>query len=109
MPKTYKIIITSAARDDLHAIHDYIAHKLLSPTYAAKYVSDIEIKISALNTLPNGYALVDFEPWRSRGLRHFTVRNFVVYYIVIEESSAVYILDIIYGRRNQLKALREDQ
>ena len=51
------------------------------------------------------FKLVDDEPWHSRGIRRMRVRNFFVYYRVDDSANMVYILNIIYAKRDQKKAL----
>jgi toxin ParE1/3/4 len=48
---------------------------------------------------------VDQEPWHSRGVRKIIVKNFYVYYRIDEPAGAVFVLNVIYARRDQLKAL----
>ena len=54
---------------------------------------------------PKNKKLVDDEPWHSRGIRIFLVKNFFVYYRIDEEHKKVFILNVIYARRDQLRAL----
>lgn len=55
--------------------------------------------------MPQRIALVSQEPWRSRGVRKVIVKNFYVYYRIDENTEHVYILNIIYQKRDQLKML----
>lgn len=105
MPTVYDVIITPDAEADLQEIYDYIAYTLLVPETANSYVDNIENAILNLDTFPTGYPFVDFEPWRSRGLRFIPVKNFIVYFVIREELSSVYIMNVIYNKRNQLRAL----
>lgn len=50
--------------------------------------------------LPESYHLIDFEPWRSKGLRHFPVGNYQVFYIVDNEKLKVTVWNILYGKMN---------
>ena len=57
--------------------------------------------------MPEKYKSVDDEPWHSRGIRKFLVKNFFVYYRIDDEHKKVYILNVIYVRRDQLRALEQ--
>ena len=55
--------------------------------------------------MPARNKCVDQEPWCSRGVRKIIVKNFYVYYRIDEQAETVYVLNVIYARRDQLKAL----
>ena len=103
----YRIIMTLDAIDDLTELGDYIANVLYARDTALAYVRAIRKEIAALAEMPAVYKVMDDEPWHSRGLRRFLVKNFYVYYRVEEAAKAVYVLNVIYARRDQLKALAQ--
>lgn len=45
--------------------------------------------ISGLNFMPLRYPLTDEDPWRTNGIRKMPVKNFLVYYLIDEESKTV--------------------
>lgn len=102
---SYKIIMTPDATDDLLKLRDYIADVLLVPDTALTYIRSIRAEIDTLAQMPGRIAPVSEEPWHSRGIRKLMANNFYVYYRIHEETKCVYILNIIYNRRNQLKML----
>ena len=102
---TYKILMTPDAIADLTGLRDHIADILLAPETALSYIQMIRAEISTLSEMPARCRLVDKEPWHSRGLRKLIVKNFYIYYRVDEPMSTVYILNIIYAKRDQLKIL----
>ena len=107
MIEPYEIIVTSDANDDLAALRDYIAVTLAARETARSYILAIRKEIASLAVMPERVKLVDTEPWRTRGFRRVLVRNFFVYYRIDETEKRVYILNVIYARRNQLNALRQ--
>ena len=52
-------------------------------------------------------ASVEWEPWHSRGIRKIIVQNFYIYYRLDDSSAKVYILNVIYAKRDQLRALKK--
>ena len=39
---------------------------------------------------------------------HFTInQNFIVYYLICEDEKTVWITAVVYGRRDQINALRD--
>ncbi len=57
--------------------------------------------------MPRRHALIDREPWYSEGVHKMTVGNFIVYYVIDEESKTVWVVAVIYGRRDRLSILRD--
>lgn len=104
--KLYKVIITPDAEQDLWNIQDYITYTLMVPETADEYVGEIQEAILKLDYMPEKYSLVEFEPWRSLGMRHFNINNFIVYYFIREDLSSVFIANVIYNKRDQQKALK---
>ena len=52
---------------------------------------------------------MDDEPWKSRGVRRLLCKNFYVYYRIDETAKTVYILNVVYNKRDQLKVLAQMQ
>ena len=104
---SYKIIVTPDAEDDLVELRNYIAGVLLAHNTAINYIRTIRNEIGSLSEMPEKYKPVDDEPWHSRGIRKFLVKNFFVYYRIDDTHKKVYILNVIYARRDQLRALEQ--
>lgn len=105
--KSYQIIVTPDAEADLAEIRDYIAYKLRSPETAIEYLEDLKSEIQKLSHRGTSIAPVPEEPWHSRGLRKVTAKKFYIYYLVREDVAAVFVMNVIYTGRDQIKALRE--
>ena len=90
----YEIIITPDAEADLFEIRDYIA-----------YIRAIRSEIQKLTYMASSIVPVKQEPWHSRGVRKIIAKNFYIYYRPDDSSGKVYILNVIYAKRDQLKAL----
>ena len=101
----YRIIITPDAIEDLTELRDYIANVLLAPDTALNYIQTIRREIGSLARMPARHKRVDQEPWHSRGVRKIIVKNFYVYYRIDDPAGTVYVLNVIYAKRDQLKAL----
>ncbi len=104
---TYEIIMTPDATTDLVELRNYIADVLLVPDIALAYIRSIRTEISKLAIMPQRISPVPEEPWHSRGIRKIIVKNFYVYYRIDENTERVYILNVIYQKRDQLKMLAE--
>ena len=82
----------------MQRIYDYIAYEKQSIINAESQLSRIKDEITKLDTLPNGFRRYPYEPWYSRGLRYFPVDNYLVFYIVDEESKTVNVLKVVGGQ-----------
>lgn len=100
MSDAYRVVYSPEARDDLKEIYTYIAVELQAPETAEGQVNRIRKEIRSLDFMPSRYAIVDWEPWRSMGMRRVPVDNFVVYYAVNDGSRTVTVIRIFYGGRD---------
>ena len=96
----YSVIITPDAESDLNELDDYITFTLKAPDTAIAYIISIKERLQSLCVNPERYRPVDFEPWHSKGIRKMIVRNFAVFYLILEEYNEVYIQNIIYQKRD---------
>lgn len=103
---SYKEKLTNNALDQIKTAIGYISKVLLEPEAARRLSDRIKKAISSLDNMPFRYPLVDEEPWHTEGIRKMKVENFIVYYWVDDVNSAVWITAVIYGRRDQISALR---
>ena len=103
---TYEIIITPDAESDLFEIRDYIANTLSVPDVALSYIRAIRNEIEKLSYMASMIAPVDREPWHSKGVRKIVAKNFHIYFLPDPFSGKVYVMNVIYSRRDQLKALK---
>ena len=96
----YKIVYSPAALDDLEAVYEYIAFTLTAPSTAKKQVDRIRSRIGSLNSMPERFVRVEWEPWFSMSIRKTVVDRYLIFYLVKPEDNSVVILRIIYGGRN---------
>lgn len=105
--KSYRIIVTPDAIDNMAELRAYIADILMAPDAALRHIRLIRREIATLRELPARIAPVDEEPWHSRGIRFLIVKNFCVYYRIDEATETVYILNVVYNKRDQLRILAQ--
>ena len=112
MEQRYNVIITPDAAADLSQIKSYIAYTLQAPDTALKYIRGLRQEICKLDSFPAAIAPVSDEPWHSRGIRRIIYKNFYIYYSIAENTKCVYVkcvyvLNVIYAKRDQLNVLTE--
>lgn len=96
----WKVVLTPEFKQEFRNIYAYIAEVLLVPETAKKQVVRILDEVERLNEMPQKFALVEKEPWHSRGLRKLVVDNYIVFYMPNEKTSEVIVLHVFYGGRN---------
>lgn len=102
---TYNIQITEPAEKDLYEIGAYISKELLEPETAKKVVSKIAKGIGTLEDMPLRNALVADERLANKGIRKIMEDNYIIFYIVSEDSKTVTIIRILYSRRDWINLL----
>ena len=100
MSKTYKVIYSPQALEDLTEIYEYIRFTLQARIAADNQSSRIRKMIPSLDTLPARHSLVEWEPWTSMKIYKVPVDNYMIFYRVDEELSTVSIIRIFYSGRN---------
>lgn len=105
----YEIILTPDAEEDLWELRNYIADMLLSPGTALEYVCAVREEIASLAQFPARFKPLDDEPWHSRSVRRLLAKNYFVYYWIDEPRKRVYVMNVIYSRRDQLQALAQKE
>ena len=77
----------------------------MEPETARKWADTLQYEIGKLDSMPSRYPLTEEEPWRTKGIRKMPVKNVLVYFFVDKEKKVVWIMAVIYGRRDQIAAL----
>lgn len=101
----YDIQITEPAEKDLYEIGAYISKELLEPEIAKKVFSEIAKGVNSLEDMPLRNALVADDRLDYKGIRKIMVDNYIVFYIVTDESKTVTIIRILYSRRDWINLL----
>lgn len=101
----YTVILTPDAEDSLNELDDYITFGLMAADTAMIYLRDIRKEISSLCSAPKRFRLIEREPWHSRGVSRMNAKNFAVFFIVVEQDREVYVLNVVYQKRDLPKVL----
>lgn len=103
MKKQYKLRYLPLFRQDVEEMVLYISRKLHNPSAAERLLNDIEAAV--LKRLENPES---FEPYHSEKERKYPyyriyIRNYVVYYVVIDDVMEVRRL--LYNRRDRTRQI----
>ncbi len=103
----YRVILTPDSEADLAEIKQYISINLQAPETALRYLAALRKDTAKLAFYPEKYQIMEEEPWKSRELRFLKSKGFLIYYRIDEQAHIVYVLNYIYTRREQLRALSQ--
>lgn len=101
----YEIKITEDAAEDLDEIVGYITNVLKNPIAANNFLTEIEENYSVLSSAPESFAYCNDQRLRMLGYRKIPVKNYIVFYKTDNDAKIVYIMRIIYGRREYTKLI----
>ena len=96
----YQIKITEPAENDIQSAINYIVRDLKNPAAALQLFDDAYEAINSLEDMPFRHPLVKDEILASYGFRFFPVDNYIVFYVVREETETVVIERFLYNRRD---------
>lgn len=94
----YKLTFLPLFKEDLSKIVDYINITLQNPTAANRLVDDIEAAIAKRLELPVLFAPYQSSITREHPYYRINVRNFSIFYVVINNTMEVRRL--LYAKRN---------
>ncbi len=101
----YKVIVSEQAEHDLEGIYSYIYRELKSKSSAERVALRLRGAMICLSAMPKRYRVYPVEPWLSREVRSVAVGNYVMFYLVKDAESEVWITRIVYGKRDMKKTL----
>jgi len=101
----YEIVYLPLARQDLIGIVTYIADQLYAPQAAQDHLDVLDEAIRHLEEFPYSHRI--YRPIRPLHdeYRAFTVKNYLVFYVVREEEKKVEIQRVIYRKMDITRLL----
>lgn len=104
----FKVKFTKTAKADINSAIHYIAVDLCEPDTAERISIRVKAEIASLKTMPERFPLVEDSYLASLGFRKTAVGNYLIFYTVSHEEHQVCIHRILYGKRNWITLLSED-
>ncbi len=107
MRSEYSYQLTQKAEADLDEIISYISMELSNPQAATAFLGKLQKAIDEVRLIPEGGSLVMNEFLSMENIRKKIVGNYIMYYQPDGNADMIYILRILYARRNLDEILRE--
>ena len=94
----FKVRYSEQAVDDLDEILSYISNELYSPKAAERFYVAVGDKLDLLREHPYMFPLYHDDMLRVEGYRYAVIGNYLMFYLVDEDSADVCIARILYGK-----------
>ena len=107
MASKFRYRLTKRAESDLDGIVSYIAVELANSQAASDFVDKLQDNIEEAIVFPESGSLVDNEFLQVENARKKLVGNYIMYYLPDTEEKVIYILRIVYGKRNMDEILKK--
>lgn len=99
--------LTEKADADLDDIVRYIAVELSNPKAASDFVDKLKSAIDEASSFPESGSLVINEYLPVTEVRKKLVGNYILYYLPDSKKKTIFVLRIVYSRRNMDEILRQ--
>ena len=96
----YDLKITKEAYKDIDDIVSYISGVLKNPIAASNFLKEFEKNCETIAFNPESYAYCNDARLKETGYRKFSIKNYIVFYRVGKSENVVYIMRVVYGRRD---------
>ncbi|MGY3725536.1 addiction module toxin, RelE/StbE family [Granulicatella balaenopterae] len=101
----YEIKITRQAKEQLVSIKKYIVNTLKAPKTAKNIIRQLRNGMDSLTTMPERYKIINESPYSDYGIRKMRIKNYYIYYVIIQPEKRIDILAVIYVKREQVEQL----
>ena len=99
--------LTKRAESDLDGIVSYIAVFLANPQAASDFVDKLQDNIEEARAFPESGSLVHNEFLQLESVRKKMVGNYIMYYLPDMGEETIYVLRIVYRKRNMDEILKK--
>lgn len=92
--------LTQKANADVEEIVGYPAVELANPRAAVDFMAKLQEVIAEMRIFPESGSPVDNEFVPDLGIRKKLVGNYLLYYLPNAKEQMIFVLRVVYGRRN---------
>lgn len=107
MASKFRYRLTQKAEFDLDEIVSYIAVELSNPPAASDFVNKLQENIEEARNFPESGSLIYNDFLQAENVRKKLVGNCIMYYFPDTGEKIIYILRIVYSKRNMDEILKK--
>ena len=104
----FRVDITETAKNDIIEAAEYLDYVLKNPQAADNLMEAIEKEIDSLTVFPERYAVLDDSVQSSFNVRFVRVKDYLAFYVIMEDERPVVILRFLHMRRDWTEILKAD-
>ena len=104
----FRVDITETAKNDMIEAAEYIDYVLKNPQAADNLMEAVEKEIGSLTAFPERYAVLDDSVLSSFNVRFVRVKDYLAFYVIMEDEKLVVILRFLHMRRDWTEILKAD-
>ena len=93
----FRLVYSPESVDDLRRAYDAIKRASGSSKTAGRTIGKIRTSLRALKSMPARHETLDWEPWKSRGVRRMVVGSYTVLYLIDDTERVVEIIRVFLG------------
>ena len=103
----YNAKFTELAENDILSTLKYISEILSAPKASENLYYEINGKVEILENNPFLFPLVKDPYLSKKGLRWIGIKNYMMFYKIIESEEKISIIRFLFGRRNWKNILKD--
>lgn len=107
MESKFQYRLSQKAEADLDDIISYIAEELSNSQAASDFAEKLQSAIDEERSFPESGSPVNNEYLSNTKVRKKQIGNYIMYYLPAIEEKMIYIVRIVYGKRNMEEILRQ--
>ena len=104
----FRVDIAETAKNDIIEAAEYIDYVLKNPQAADNLMEAVEKETSSLTVFPERYAVLDDSVLSSFNVRFVRVKDYLAFYVIMEDERPVVILRFLHMRRYWTEILKAD-
>ena len=104
----FRVDSTETAKSDTIEAAEYIDYVLKNPQAADNLIEAVEKEIGSLTVFPERYAVLDDSVLSSFNVRFVRVKDYLAFYVIMEDERLVVILRFLHMRRDWAEILKAD-
>ena len=104
----YRLKFSKLYDTDVDSSYNYITCNLQAPMAAENLIKETILKLEKLKENPKIRPLVQDKYLAALGYRSMKVKNYLIFYIIGDDDKHVKIVRFLYGKRNWMNILKEE-
>lgn len=104
----FRVDITETAKNDMIEAAEYLDYVLKNPQAADNLMEAIEKETGSFTVFPEKYAVLDDNILSFFNVRFVRVKDYLAFYVIMEDERLVVILRFLHMRRDWTEILKAD-